>query len=374
MYLLLIGAYEMNIFNKYYSLKKIMSKNADYNIIIGERSNGKTYSCLKYALEKYVKEGKQFAYIRRWREDVVGARASNIFNAINNDRVVEKLTKGKFTKVVYNSGKFYLSFYDDDLKKWICENVPCGYTFSLTAMEHDKSTSYPLIDTIIFDEFLTRKYYLPNEFVEFMNVISTIVRHRDNVKIFMLGNTVNKYCPYFDEMGLNKIQNMKQDTIDLYLYGDSDLRVAVEYCGTSLIKKDSDKYFAFNNPKLKMITGGLWEIDIYPHLPFKYSDRDIQFTYFIMFNGETLQCEVISTGRELFTYIHRKTTPIKNADTDLVYTLEHSEKINIVNNIAKPFNKVTRMLWDMFVLNKIFYQDNTVGEIVRNYLIECKKS
>lgn len=364
----------MNIFNKYYSLKKIMSKNADYNIIIGERSNGKTYSCLKYALEKYVKEGKQFAYIRRWREDVVGARASSIFNAINNDRVVEKLTKGKFTKVTYNSGKFYLSFYDSELKKWICESVPCGYTFSLTAMEHDKSTSYPLIDTIIFDEFLTRKYYLPNEFVEFMNVISTIVRHRDNVKIFMLGNTVNKYCPYFDEMGLNKIQNMKQDTIDLYLYGESDLRVAVEYCGTSLIKKASDKYFAFSNPKLKMITGGLWEIDIYPHLPFKYSDKDIQFTYFIVFNGDTLQCEVISTGKELFTYIHRKTTPIKNVDTDLVYTLEHSEKINIVNNISKPFNKVTRMLWDMFVLNKIFYQDNTVGEIVRNYLIECKKA
>lgn len=363
----------MNIFNKYYSLKKILSKKADYNIIIGERSNGKTYSCLKYSLEKYVKEGKQFAYIRRWREDVVGARASNVFNAINNDRVVEKLTKGKFTKVIYNSGKFYLAFYDEELKKWISEGNPCGYTFSLTAMEHDKSTSYPLIDTIIFDEFLTRKYYLPNEFVEFMNVISTIVRHRDNVKIFMLGNTVNKYCPYFDEMGLNKIQNMKQDTIDLYMYGESDLRVAVEYCGTSLIKKDSDKYFAFNNPKLKMITGGLWEIDIYPHLPFKYKDSDIQFTYFIVFNGETLQCEVISTGKELFTFIHRKTTPIKNVESDLVYTLEHSEKINIVNNIAKPFNKVTKMIWDMFVLNKIFYQDNTVGEIVRNYLIECRK-
>ena len=36
----------------------------------------------------------------------------------------------------------------------------------------------------------------------FMNVLSTIIRDRENIKIFMLGNTVNKYCPYFDEMGL----------------------------------------------------------------------------------------------------------------------------------------------------------------------------
>ena len=35
---------------KYYSLDRILSKNACYNIIFGERSNGKTYSVLKYAL------------------------------------------------------------------------------------------------------------------------------------------------------------------------------------------------------------------------------------------------------------------------------------------------------------------------------------
>ena len=41
-----------------HNLKNILSKDAQYNIIIGERSNGKTYACLKYGLEQYVKEGK----------------------------------------------------------------------------------------------------------------------------------------------------------------------------------------------------------------------------------------------------------------------------------------------------------------------------
>ena len=46
---------------KFYDLKAILSKNADYNVIFGERSNGKTYAALKYGLENYIKTGKQMA-------------------------------------------------------------------------------------------------------------------------------------------------------------------------------------------------------------------------------------------------------------------------------------------------------------------------
>ena len=64
---------------KFYDLKAILSKNADYNVIFGERSNGKTYAALKYGLENYIKTGKQMAYIRRWREDLRGKRAESPF-------------------------------------------------------------------------------------------------------------------------------------------------------------------------------------------------------------------------------------------------------------------------------------------------------
>ena len=42
---------------KYYSLSGILEKNADYNIIFGERSNGKTYACLAYMIINYVETG-----------------------------------------------------------------------------------------------------------------------------------------------------------------------------------------------------------------------------------------------------------------------------------------------------------------------------
>lgn len=51
--------------NKYYSLNNILKKDAQYNIIFGQRSNGKTYAVKKYGLEKFIKTGEQMAYVRR---------------------------------------------------------------------------------------------------------------------------------------------------------------------------------------------------------------------------------------------------------------------------------------------------------------------
>ena len=362
-----------NMFSKYYSLSAILKKDANYNIIIGERSNGKTYASLKYGLEQYVKEGREIAYIRRWKEDIRGKRATQIFAAIVADGLVAKLTKGEYTTINYYSGRFFLANYDDNLKKFVNAPEPFCYGFALTDMEHDKSVSFPKVGTIIFDEFLTRRAYLPDEFVLFMNTISTIVRHRADVKIFMLGNTVNKYCPYFKEMGLDKVAEMKQGKIDVYKYGDSSLKVAVEYCSNAIIqRKPSDVYFAFDNPKLQMITGGKWEIDLYPHLPKKYRPKDIVLNYFIEFDDNLLQCEVIDDGKDTFTYIHRKTTPIQSED-DIVFRLVQSPRPNQIMDITKPFNKMTKMIWKYFQLNKVFYQDNEVGEVVRNYMVQCGK-
>lgn len=360
---------------QYYNLKKILSKNAHYNIIFGERSNGKTYACLEYALKEFIETGNQFAYLRRMKEDIVGKRASTIFNALIENNVVSKLTKGEYTTIYYNSGCYYLANYDEELNKIIPNaNMCIGYIFSLTDMEHNKSTSYPKVTTIIFDEFLTRQYYLTDEFILFMNTISTIVRQRVNVKIFMLGNTVNKYCPYFKELGLKHIEKMKQGDIDIYTYGKSDLRVAVEYA-TSTNKKDkkSNLYFAFDNPKLNMIKSGSWEVALYPHNPYKYSKKDVVLTYFIIFEGNTLQCEIVQNDNVFFTYIHEKTTPIKDEDNDIVYTLDYSPKYNYSRNILRPVTKMQRKIAWFFTTDNVFYQDNEVGEIVRNYLQACQR-
>lgn len=360
-----------NTKNKFYSLNSILSKKATYNIIIGERSNGKTYSILKYGVEEYFKSGGQIAIVRRWKEDITGRRASDIFTAINNDKIVEKLSNGQFQGVCYWAGKFYVCTYDENGKPIFNANNCIGYCFALSDTEHNKSISYPNITTIFFDEFLTKHIYLADEFILFMNTVSTIVRQRDNVKIFMAGNTVNKFCPYFQEMGLKHISKMKQGMIDLYRYGDSRLTVAVEYCSSISNTKKSNFYFAFDNPKLQMITSGAWELDIYPHIPCKYKKKDVIFEFFIQFDGEIIHGEIIQLKADIILYFHLKTTPLK--DKSIVFTLEDNISMYYNRSIYKPnFAGGDKIIW-LLEHGKTFYQNNEVGNTISNYLKICKR-
>lgn len=359
---------------KYYTPAKIDKKNATYNIIFGERSNGKTYAMLLKGLKEYVKNGSQMAYVRRWKEDITGRRAARLFSGLNENGEVEKHTKGEFTGIHYWAGKFYLCNYDDKGKAIYSDADIIAFTFALSDSEHDKSTSFPNIQTIIFDEFLTNKLYLNDEFVLFMNTVSTIVRKRDDVKIYMLGNTVNKFCPYFTEMGLRHITKMDQGTIDVYTYGQSKLTVAVEYC-SSLQNKSGpvNKYFAFDNPKLSMITGGAWELSIYPHLPYKFKPKNILFTYFIEFDGAIFQCEIVDLNGVYFTYIHIKTTELKNPESDLIYTLDYHPELNYNRSIFKPTSKLQEKILWFFKTDRVYYQNNDVGDTISNYLKQCKR-
>lgn len=359
----------------YYKLDKIDELGCQYNLIFGERSNGKTYATLEKAIRKWWEKGEQSAYIRRWKEDYRGKRGSQLFAGHEETDIISEITNGEYDRVKYYSGKWYLAKMDEQLDKLVSQEEPFCYAFALSDMEHDKSTAYPKVTTIIFDEFLTRQYYLPNEFVTFMNVLSTIIRHRDNVKIYMLGNTVNKYCPYFKEMGLRHVTDMEPGKIDIYTYGESKLRVAVEYCKSPNKEgKASDLYFAFDNPSLTMITGGAWEIAMYPHCPLKYKTNDILFTFFINFDDEMLQCEVVQVNDCAFLYIHRKTTPLQNEDDDIIFSELYDPRPNHFRNLRRGNSKIEKKIGEFFRNDKVFYQDNEVGEVVRNYLQFCATS
>lgn len=353
---------------KFYNLNKIDKKKATYNVIFGERSNGKTYAVLKKGLVEYLKDGSQLAYVRRWQEDITGRRASRLYAGLNESGEVERLSKGVFKGVHYWAGKFYLCNYDDAGKAIFSDLDIIAFTFAVSAGEHDKSTSFPNIRLIMFDEFLTSKLYLPDEFILFMNIISTIVRKREDVKIYMLGNTVNKFSPYFTEMGLSNVSTMKQGAIDVYHYGTSKLTVAVEFCDNLNKHQPSNKYFAFDNPKLEMITGGTWELSIYPHLPIKYKPNNVLLSYYIDFNDLLFKCDVVNIDDIYFTYIQEKTTPLKHLNDDLIYTLDHNPRANYSRSIFRPINKTQEKILWFFKTDRVYYQNNEIGDTINNYL------
>ena len=95
---------------KHYSLKNILQQNALYNVIFGERSNGKTFAVLHLALfgyhkdgidiNGYLDDGTQLGIIRRWDTDFKGMKGQQMFdNFINNEEkgnIIESETRGKY--------------------------------------------------------------------------------------------------------------------------------------------------------------------------------------------------------------------------------------------------------------------------------------
>lgn len=358
---------------KYYSLKNIKKHKAYYYVVFGERSNGKTFAALEEGLKEYVKTGKQTAYIRRWEKDITGKRAQTLYDGLINENKISKITNGEWTSIYYYARKWYLCKFEED--KRITSDTPIAYGFAISDQEHDKSTSYPNITTVIFDEFITRGMYLPDEFILFMNTLSTIIRNRKDVTVYMLGNTINKYCPYFQEMGLTHAKDMKEGAIDVYKYGKHDLTVVVERTKVNKEGKDSDVYFAFDNPKLEMITGGTWEIDIYPHCPYKFKPKEVLLKFYIIWENEIMQGNIVLTKeRESFIFIHEKTTPIKEELNEIVFTPQADIRRNYITDILHPRSKIGERIREYFLKGKVFYSNNECGEVIRNYLQWCGKA
>lgn len=345
---------------------------AKYYIAIGERSNGKTFGVKELALDDYLKRGKQLAYIRRWEDDFKKA-ATFYDDMINNEtrgNIIATKTKGKYNGVRYTSRNWYLVHYDEKGEIDEMDEKPFAIAFALTMEEHYKSFSFPDIETIFLDEFMTRRTYVNDEFLLFMSLISTIVRLRDTPRIFMCANTITSYNPYFVEMGIKTAGKMKDGDIDVYTYGESALKVCIQRTDAleKKAKKASNIFFAFSNPKLRMNTSGAFEISIYPHLPFHYLPKEIKSHFFIQFNGETFHGEIIYHEKQLIAYIHRKTTPIKDEGRFMVFSEDVDPRRNYSRDIFHPHTRMGKIIATLFAMEKVFYQDNEVGESVNHYL------
>lgn len=357
----------------YYSLKNINSKKALYNIIIGQRSNGKTYAVIEQAIQAYFKDGSRLAYLRRFKEDLTPRNIGELLTP--HMKTIEKLSKGRFNSIKYYNREFWFCKRDDKTNIIDQSETSIIKCFSLNTWESAKGADNGYFSTVLFDEFLTRQFYLRDEFIIFTQLMSSIIRNRDGTTVYMLANTVNKYCPYFQEMGLYNIEKQKQGTIDVYQMKDKELSIAVEYCGASKTTRKVNKYFAFDNPRLKMVTKGTWEIDNYPHCPIEYDKRDIVQHCFIKFGANLIHGEIVCCvdglkRKHLFVYFYQQTKPIDVDRIKVLYTdIPDSDILHCTSIREKP-TKAHKLFIDLIQTHNDFYNTNETGEIVRNWKIQ----
>ena len=357
----------------FYDIGPIDDTKAVYRMIIGSRSNGKTHAVCKHIVEDYLNEGKRSAYIRRWDEDIQPKNISSLFAP--HYKLIEQLSQGEYNSVTYRAKEFHLCYIDEEGK--IVKKDPEAFcvTASINTAEHTKGQDRGEVHLILFDEFATREAYLKNEFVLFCNLLSSLIRNRDNTIIYMLANTVNRYCPYFSEMGLKQVEQMPQGQIYLYNYGNADLTVAVEYCDpVKATEKVASKYFAFDNPQLEMITTGAWELIMYPRPPYKIFENDIRYKFCIQFGDNLLCGEIVhpTTGKfkqDLFIFIHPQTKDIEIYSRTVLYTEDFSTSICHVRFLKDCPTELHKLIKDLILKKAVCFNSNETGEIFRNWLI-----
>lgn len=192
----------------YYDYSKIKSYNGFLNFIIGSRGVGKTYGAKKMVVSDFLKNKKQFIYLRRYKTELNTSATTFFDDLINNhefDGVEFSVKKNK-------------NFFEFKINGEIA-----GFGIALSTSIILKSTSFPEVSTIIFDEFIIDKgvyHYLQDEVVKFLDLIETIGRLR-NIKVYLLGNAISIINPYFTYWNLstpygNEFKRLKDGLIIIH--------------------------------------------------------------------------------------------------------------------------------------------------------------
>jgi len=162
----------------YYDYNNVLSRNAMLNFILTNRGGGKTYGFKKKAINNYLKKGEQFIYVRRYKTEFDDI--TTFFDDISHE----------YPEHTFKASKKH-AYIDDKL---------VGFFVPLSTANNKKSTAYPYVKLLCFDEFIIDKKnqrYLPNEPILLDGLIETVVRQRDDLTVICLANNVTIANPYF---------------------------------------------------------------------------------------------------------------------------------------------------------------------------------
>lgn len=218
----------------YYSLAPLLSQRCVFNYVIGNRGGGKSFAGKELGIKRYLKKGKQFIYLRRY-----GSELDKIDDLFSDIRF-----KFPNAKLEQRGRKLYIN---DQL---------AGYMYALTETPSLKSVPFPLVDTIIFDEFIIDKGrlpYLKGEAELVLEFYDTVDRSRDTTVFIAIGNAISMVTPHFIYWGLypdpNKpfVKDMEKSVcIEMY-YNEAfvDMKKKTRY-GKSISKTGYGKYNFYN--------------------------------------------------------------------------------------------------------------------------------
>jgi len=350
-----------------YVKREFISKiQGNYILIVGQRSNGKSFAVKEDIIKRCIENNEQFAYIRRYKEDCKQYMIQEYFSDIICDSKgvnhLEKWSKGKYNTITVSQQTIYLAFIDDNEK--ITRGQKLGRMFGLSWATHYKSLSFPEITTGVFEEFITDGAYLSdNEPRMFMQLVSTIFREKQ-ARIYMVGNTVSRINPYVNEWGLKGINKQKIGTVDYYKqpYTDEngntkDVVIAVYLTHTTLF--NSGMFFG---NVAKSIVGGMWESDEHPHLIGSINDYNILYELVFRYDNNMFLMRFIQDKKHTCNcmwFVSPKTSDYIQKNSRIVSNKFINSPFATIDFV--PLSKKEKIIFDYIDNGKVVFSDNLTG-------------
>lgn len=345
---------------------------AKYLQLLSERSTGKTTNWLLIGMIMYRMYGTITQYIRETEDMVKPSIAGEIFKVIlefGEGKYIKAITDGEYNSVYIRWKKAYFCNIDENGK--IVNQDPNNFLQFLSIdnnFDYKSTYNAPKGDLILFDEFIG-KYYRPNEYVDFLDLLSTIIRKRKTPIVVMLANNINFNSMYFKEFEISKEVKTLKTGQNKLITTEKGTTIYVEIIGLKLtaIKTEINKlFFGFTNPKLVSITGGeqTWSFDPVPHIV--NSDTDVYITRKLRLNCDDvfIQLDVVRTeDRGLIVNAHECT---KQYEDSIILTNGEIRSRNELFGLGR--GKLCKKVWDLYKQNKFYYDSNETGSIVDNYV------
>lgn len=368
----------------HYNLDAIDREGANINLIWGEKANGKSYQVKhkkailpylqdttrytssyknpKEVIEEVVKAGNKFILMRRFREEIKTGFIEQYFMDVD----VVSLTDGRYNCITMYRGRIYLSYYDTETTK-LKRGEHIGYAVSLSTEQNYAGGSFLDVTDIIFEEFMSRTAYLADESNKLMTFYSTIDRRRGIVKLWLVGNTVTRVCPYIQDWNLTNIMfNLKQGEIKSMWIptGEVDedgidikVKLAIEHCGSV---KGSNFVIGTHADSTNK---GKWQTDPQPKLSKNVNEFKKLFEIGFFYKGFKFKgCYMMDNDtKDVIWFIYPFTKEFKN--NIIVFSDVIKPSIYYQRDIYSPSlkNDNIKKILQTFRENRIFYASDLCG-------------
>ena len=323
---------------KHYNVNKAVSYNAFINIILGGRGIGKTTGHLIKAVKDRMNKDEEFIYLRRYKSET--QKTKRMLN--------------KYIDAVSIEGYGTSSF------AWKQGKEVIGYSVNLSTAITFKSNDFPKVTSIIFDEGVLKPHgnyrYLKDEVVALLEFISTVFRERVNCKVYILGNNLDIFNPYFEYFNIPpfKTTYYDKDRSILCMLCKDSIELRKEEVKTPLYKLTKNTSYGdyhYNNEILVMKKGNI--------APKEFSARLVAR---VVLNSKSLNL-YLQTGLTL--YVEFKNKVIKDS---MSYIILENDNVNYMYIKRLKESVLLKYLYTCYYDNSTIYSDSKAVDLFSSFM------